>query len=116
MLRRTLLVAATFAVAPVTLAHAQAVDASAIARWTAAKVVHYRMVGVYEGPTVIAYREPAGQATVTDRVEIELDWNLKTQRDRRRADDRQRRRRGPRPAQHARVVPGADAERALRSR
>lgn len=50
---------------------------AAIARWTTAKVVHYRMVGLYEGPTVIAYREPAGQATVTDRVEIELDWDLK---------------------------------------
>ena len=77
MFRRTILVAATFAVAPVTLAHAQAVDASAIGRWTAAKVVHYRMVGVYDGPAVIAYREPAGQATVSDRVEIELDWDLK---------------------------------------
>ncbi len=69
---------AATAVAPVTLAHAQAVDASAIGRWTAAKVVHYRMVGVgTDGPAVIAYREPAGTATVTDRVEIELDWNLK---------------------------------------
>ena len=35
------------------------------------------MVGVYDGPAVIAYREPAGQATVTDRVEIDLDWDLK---------------------------------------
>ena len=56
---------------------AQPADVSAIAKWTAAKVVHYRMLGVYEGPAVIAYREPAGQATVTDRVEIELDWDLK---------------------------------------
>jgi hypothetical protein len=55
----------------------QPADASAIAKWTAATVVHYRMVGVYEGPAVIAYREPAGQATVSDRVEIELDWDLK---------------------------------------
>jgi hypothetical protein len=52
-------------------------DADAIARWTAAKVVHYHMVGVYDGPAVIAYREPAGQATVTDRVEIDLDWDTK---------------------------------------
>ena len=52
-------------------------DAGAIARWTAAKVVHYHMVGVYDGAAVIAYREPAGQATVTDRVEIDLDWDLK---------------------------------------
>jgi hypothetical protein len=77
MLRRTLVVAAALAATPIARAHAQSVDASAIARWTAAKVVHYRMVGVYDGPAVIAYREPAGQATVTDRVEIELDWDVK---------------------------------------
>ena len=77
MLRRTLAVATVLAAAPLALAHAQSVDASAIAKWTAAKVVHYRMVGVYDGPAVIAYREPAGQATVTDRIDIELDWDLK---------------------------------------
>jgi hypothetical protein len=79
MTRRTLVVAAALAAAPLALApvHAQSVDVSAIAKWTAAKVVRYRMVGVYEGPAVIAYREPAGSATVTDRVEIELDWDLR---------------------------------------
>jgi hypothetical protein len=41
------------------------------------QVVHYHMVGVYDGAAVIAYREPAGQATVTDRVEIDLDWDAK---------------------------------------
>jgi hypothetical protein len=51
---------------------------AAIATWTAATVVHYHMVGVFAGPAVIAYREPAGQATVSDRVEIDLDWNVKT--------------------------------------
>jgi hypothetical protein len=51
--------------------------ADEIARWTAATVVHYHIAGVYDGPAVIAYREPAGQATVTDRVEIDLDWNIK---------------------------------------
>ena len=76
MVRRTLATAAA-CLAIATAARAQQADASAIARWTAAKVVHYRMVGVYDGPAVIAYREPAGQATVTDRVEIELDWDLK---------------------------------------
>jgi hypothetical protein len=71
------LLAAALAAAPLALAHAQSADVSAIAKWTAAQVVHYRMVGVYEGPAVIAYREPAGQATVTDRVELELDWDVK---------------------------------------
>jgi hypothetical protein len=77
MLRRRHLVAVALAGAPLTLAHAQSADPTAIARWTSAKVVHYRMVGRYDGPAVIAYREPAGQATVTDRIEIELDWDLK---------------------------------------
>jgi hypothetical protein len=52
-------------------------DAALIARWAKASVVHYQMVGVYEGATVIADREPAGTATVTDRVELTLDWDLK---------------------------------------
>ena len=56
---------------------AQAPDPALIARWAKAAVVHYRIVGVYEGATVIADREPAGTATVTDRVELELDWDLK---------------------------------------
>jgi hypothetical protein len=55
----------------------QAPDPALIARWAKAAVVHYRIVGVYEGATVIADREPAGTATVTDRVELELDWDLK---------------------------------------
>lgn len=76
MLRCMLVLAAALAGAPVALARAQSAEGSAIAKWTAAKVVHYRMAGVYEGPAIIAYREPAGQATVTDRVEIELDWDL----------------------------------------
>lgn len=81
MVRRTLAIAAA-SLAVTAVAHAQQAaspgdDAEAIARWTAAKVVHYHMVGVYDGPAVIAYREPAGQATVTDRVEIDLDWDVK---------------------------------------
>ena len=64
-------------IAPVLVRPAAAQSADAIARWTAATVVHYHMVGVYDGPAVIAYREPAGQATVTDRVEIDLDWDIK---------------------------------------
>lgn len=76
MLRRVL-AAAALVVVPLASARAQSADAVAITKWAAATVVHYRMVGVYDGPAVIAYREPAGQATVTDRVEIELDWDAK---------------------------------------
>jgi hypothetical protein len=75
MVRRTLAIVAASLAATAT-AHAQQADADAIARWTAARVVHYHMVGVYDGPAVIAYNEPAGQATVTDRVEIDLDWDV----------------------------------------
>ena len=70
MVRRTLVMAAA-GLTLATAADGQQADPSAIARWTAATVVHYHMVGVFDGPAVIAYREPAGQATVTDRVEIE---------------------------------------------
>jgi hypothetical protein len=65
----------TLAASP--LAGRQATDSEAVARWASAAVVHYKMVGVYEGETVIAYGEPAGTATVTDRVELELDWSIK---------------------------------------
>jgi hypothetical protein len=68
---------ASASIAPARAPQADSQGADEIARWTAAKVVHYHMVGVYDGPAVIAYREPAGQATVTDRVEIDLDWDLK---------------------------------------
>jgi hypothetical protein len=40
-----------------------------------AQVVHYRIVGEYRAQTVIAYQETSGQATVTDRVTLELDWD-----------------------------------------
>ena len=73
------LAAVTMASALIASLHGRgaAQGADEIARWTAAKVVHYHMVGVYDGPAVIAYREPAGQATVRDRVEIDLDWDAK---------------------------------------
>jgi len=76
----SLLAAVTLAsalIAPALGLEAAGQGADEIARWTAAKVVHYHMVGVYDGPAVIAYREPAGQATVSDRVEIDLDWDVK---------------------------------------
>jgi hypothetical protein len=77
MLRRTLVTVAAAGLALATAARGQQTDATAIARWTTAKVVHYHMVGAFDGPAVIAYREPAGTATVTDRIEIDLDWDLK---------------------------------------
>jgi hypothetical protein len=55
---------------------ATAQDVDAMAKWTAASVVHYKLVGDFTGEGRIL-ETPAGSATapVTDHVEIELDWN-----------------------------------------
>jgi hypothetical protein len=47
-------------------------------RWTDAEVIHYHIVGVYEGKPNIT-SDPgkgSGFADVTERVEIDLDWKL----------------------------------------
>jgi hypothetical protein len=47
-------------------------------RWTDAKLIHYHIVGVYQGKPNIT-SDPgkgSGFADVTDSVEIDLDWNL----------------------------------------
>jgi hypothetical protein len=65
----------------VTLAAPQApATADLIARWSAATTVRYHVVGDYVDTTVIAYREPAGQAIVADRVVLDFDWDVKAQR------------------------------------
>lgn len=46
--------------------------------WTDAERIHYHIVGVYQGKPNLS-SEPgtgSGFADVTDRVEIDLDWNL----------------------------------------
>lgn len=53
--------------------------ADLVARWSAATVVRYHVVGEYADATVIAYREPAGQAIVADRVVLDFDWDVKAQ-------------------------------------
>ena len=50
---------------------------AAITKWTAAKVVHYRMVGVFRGDVPVADGEPAATATVSDRLVLEFDWDVK---------------------------------------
>ncbi len=47
-------------------------------RWTDAKVIHYHIVGVYQGKPNIT-SDPgkgSGFADVADRVAIDLDWKL----------------------------------------
>lgn len=63
----------TLAAAP---AQAESVDMDALTRWSQAKVVHYHGEGVYQAQTVIAYHDTSGQATVTDHVTIDFDWDI----------------------------------------
>ena len=58
----------------------QQVDMDTIMRWSTAKVVSYHIVGVYTGSTSIAFDEPSGQADVTDRVTIDLNWDIQENR------------------------------------
>jgi len=53
-------------------------SADASRRWTEGKgIVHYHIVGEYQGKTnVIGDSNWIGYADVTDRVVIDLDWNL----------------------------------------
>lgn len=51
-------------------------------RWTDAEVIHYHIVGVYQGKPNIT-SDPgrgSGFADVMDRVEIDLDWKLSESR------------------------------------
>jgi hypothetical protein len=54
-------------------------DVDAMAKWTALTVVHYRVVGEFTGPADILSLVPkfpvSISAAVTDRVDIEFDWN-----------------------------------------
>lgn len=53
---------------------------SAEPRWDRAKVVHFHAVGSYHGQTVIAHNEPGGQATVTDQVTLDFDWDVREEK------------------------------------
>lgn len=55
----------------------QEMDMDVMMRWSSAKVIGYRIVGVYEGRVnVVGGSKWIGYADVTDRVEIELAWDL----------------------------------------
>ena len=52
-------------------------DMEVMMRWGSARVVGYHIVGVYEGQTdVVGGSKWIGYADVTDRVEIDLAWDL----------------------------------------
>jgi hypothetical protein len=51
-------------------------DLDAMTKWTAAKVVHYRIVGDFTGTMMIMQGKYTLQnAAVTDHIEVELNWD-----------------------------------------
>src|SRR5262245_9873828 len=57
------------------LAASAQVDMQVMAKWSAAKIVRYHIVGVYQGTSYVA-SDGSGQADFSDRVTIDLNWNL----------------------------------------
>jgi hypothetical protein len=58
-------------------AQAQQMNTEVMMRWASAKVIGYKIVGVYEGRVnVVGGSKWIGYADVTDRVEIDLAWDL----------------------------------------
>ena len=53
----------------------QQMDMDAMAKWGAADVVRYHIVGVYQGTSYVA-SDGAGQGDFSDRVVIDLTWKL----------------------------------------
>jgi hypothetical protein len=77
---RTVLVAvvgaAVAAVAGLTVGvSAQQIDMAAIARWRAVKVVHYRMVGTFQGAVPLPGSGGYGEVKVSDGITVDLDWD-----------------------------------------
>ena len=58
-------------------ARASAQDVDAMAKWTSYAVVHYHYVGTYSGETkvLVGTQGLYRVAPVTDRVEIDFDWD-----------------------------------------
>ena len=57
------------------------IDMAAIQKWNAAKVVRYQITGVFRGTTPIAkgqFAAPLAPATVTDKVTVELQLEVKS--------------------------------------
>jgi hypothetical protein len=58
-------------------AQEQQMDMDAMMRWSSANIVRYHIVGVYQAQTnVIGGSSDIGYADVTDKVTIDLKWNL----------------------------------------
>ena len=73
----TLSVAAAAVLCAAIPAQAQQMDTEIMMLWSDAKVVGYQIVGVYEGRVnVVGGSKWIGYADVTDRVEIDLAWDV----------------------------------------
>jgi hypothetical protein len=59
-------------------AHSQQMDMAAMQKWASAEMIKYHIVGVYQAATFIA-SDGAGQADVSDRVVIDLNWKMSQQ-------------------------------------
>lgn len=77
LMHRLWLAAAVVPALSLAALNAQQIDMQAMARWSNAKVVRYHISGVYQARTVIAHKEAGGQGDVTDKVTVDLDWNLR---------------------------------------
>ena len=56
-------------------ARAQQMDMEAMAKWGAADLVRYHVVGVYQGTYHVA-SDGSGQGDITDRVVLDFTWKL----------------------------------------
>lgn len=78
MTLRRLFVLALLCVVPVASPGAQQMDMAAITRWSSAKVVRYHIVGVYQAQTDVTFQDRSSKADVTDRVVLDLDWDVQS--------------------------------------
>lgn len=68
------LIASIIAASPAGAQGAQDIDA--MAKWTAASVIRYHVVGDYSGPTkILSGKQWSADAQVADRVEFDFDWD-----------------------------------------
>ncbi len=61
---------------PLVPGQAQNMDMEVMARWASVEVLSYHIVGMYEGRADVVGAGGLGYADVTDRVEMDLLWNL----------------------------------------
>lgn len=58
-------------------AYAQQIDMAQVLKWDHTKVVRYHIEGVFQQWASVSHADTASQGNVTDRVTIDLDWDLK---------------------------------------